>query len=78
MSLSLTGQLGDKEDKVKGDIEIPNLSDENDIDEVDVSHSLLTVRSPTPHSSSLGCSDCGEEQQDRLSDNEGNGTQDGT
>lgn len=50
MSLSLTGQLGDKEDKVKGDIEIPNLSDENDIDEVDVSHSLLTVRSPTPHS----------------------------
>lgn len=40
VSLSLTGQLGDKEGKVKGDIEIPNLSDENDVEEVDVSLSL--------------------------------------
>lgn len=63
---------------MKGDIEIPNLSDENDIEEVDVNLSLLTVSSLTPRSSSLGCSDCREEQQDRLSDNEGNGPQDGS
>ena len=31
-----SGRLKDSDKKIKGDIEVPNLSEENDIDEIDV------------------------------------------
>ena len=52
--MCITGKPLDKEDKVKGDIEIPNLSDENEVDEVDVCPTYTHTHTPSPpHSHSL-------------------------
>ena len=37
---SLAGQSRDEEGKATGEIEIPNLSDENEVEEVDVSEAF--------------------------------------